>query len=82
MDYIKVPKVNVVVLSDDNLTESDYIWLYRSPFVNNLDICWNKLGKDFGDLPIDPIFTNFNLKDTKGFREYDKKRRTYRNRYA
>lgn len=75
LDYYKLLKVDVVVLSDNNLLDTDYTWLQRSPFVRDLKIYWNKSGKDFGDLPIDPIMINFDLRNTKGFIEYAKERR-------
>lgn len=56
IDYCKITKANVVVLSDSDATEDEIKkqlkWL---PVVQNLKICWNTLGKDFGVSEINPV---------------------------
>lgn len=55
LDYCKLPKANVVILSDKDLRESNYTALHNLPFVKDLKVYWNKYGKDFGERPIYPI---------------------------
>jgi hypothetical protein len=61
LDYCKLTFCNVVVLSDSNIKESSYYWLKQNPMVNNLELYWNKAGKDFGEgtvLLTKTVFTN------------------------
>lgn len=55
LDYCRIPKANVVILSDKDLVENSYKMFYDLPFVQNVEIYWNKYGKDFGSRPIYPL---------------------------
>jgi hypothetical protein len=56
LNECKLLRANVVVLADRDTNEEFFRKTLRYlPFIENLDICWNKFGKDFGDLPIDPL---------------------------
>lgn len=62
LEYCKLTKSNFVILSDNNVKESNYYNLSKKDFVNKLEIYWNKQGKDFGQLPIERIKTSFDKK--------------------
>jgi len=59
LDFCKLTKANFVILSDNDINEKRYAFLNKKPFVNKLDIYWNKSGKDFGKLPIEKVKTSF-----------------------
>ena len=54
LSYCKLVKANFHILSDCDVPLHFYKRLRDLPFVNNLNIYWNKRGKDFGVLPIEP----------------------------
>ena len=58
IDYIKVPNINVVILSDSDMNIDKYKYIKMNPFIDNLTVYWNRFQKDFGDRPIDPIMIN------------------------
>jgi hypothetical protein len=55
LDYFCLPKSKVVILSDDNISESRYYSLITHPRVSGVEVYWNEYGKDFGTLPINPV---------------------------
>ena len=65
LDYCKVPKADFVILADQGIPESKYEWVFKSPFVNSLEIWWNRYNKDFGELPIDIVTKKFTIDDCK-----------------
>ena len=71
LDYVKLPQVNVILLSDRDHLPSDKIYkkLNNHPMVNNLKLVYNKFGHDFGKRPISPIFTTV---PTNIFKKYIK----------
>lgn len=54
LDYCRVVKVNVHVLSDLDVPWYFYYKMRDLPFIDRFYIHYNKSGKDFGDLPINP----------------------------
>jgi len=71
LDHIKLPYVDVVVLTDRDKKPSDPVFdkLKKSPMVRNLEIYWNKLGHDFGARPIMPVKTVFQQQTFKRFKK-------------
>lgn len=53
MDFCKCVRVNLVILSDADAPWYFYVPIKDMPFVNRLDVYWNKRGKDFGCKPIE-----------------------------
>jgi hypothetical protein len=51
LDYCKLTYSDLVILSD--IDNNLYKNLKLNPMVNNLEVYWNKLGKDFGAKPIE-----------------------------
>ena len=51
IDYYKVVKANVHVLSDSDVPWFFYLKMNDLPYINRLTIYWNTRGKDFGELP-------------------------------
>lgn len=52
LDRCNLTASNVVILSDED-KKANYYWkIKENPSVLNLEIYWNKYGKDFGELPI------------------------------
>lgn len=54
LDYSKITKSNIIILSDSEIPMSDYKYLCRYPTVESLVLYYNKKGKDFGELNVDP----------------------------
>ena len=71
LDYCGLSMANIIVLSDSDVEIKKYGYLYyKNPMVNSLRVLKNKVGKDFGKLPIFPtgnLFVNFlnRKKDSK-----------------
>jgi hypothetical protein len=55
LDYIKLPRTRLVILSDSDLSGQSYIKMKENPFIDSLKIYWNNYKKDFGERPIEPI---------------------------
>ena len=56
LDYVKIPYVNnVVVFSDKDVIEEDYMKLYFNNSFNNLTLYYNELSKDFSSKDISLI---------------------------
>ena len=71
LHYVRLPMVDVVVLSDKDKKPDDPIYkaLRSSSMVRNLEIYWNKLGHDFGAYPIQPIKTVFQQQSFSNYRK-------------
>jgi hypothetical protein len=65
LNYCKIPKANVVILSDKDVVIEFYKKFVESPLVNSVKIYWNKKGKDFGELPIEPTLYFLNDSNKK-----------------
>ena len=66
LDYCKLPKANFIILSDKDVKINDFRkWVFNFPFIGNLHVCWNKVGKDFGKLPIEPIIEQIKVGDRR-----------------
>ena len=73
LDYIQLPCVDVTVLADRDKRGDSRVYrvLEESPMVRKLEIFWNQHGHDFGQLPINPIKTNY--EKPKGFNRFRQK---------
>lgn len=71
LDYLKLTKAKFVILSDSNMNNLSYKNLRLHPQIENLEICWNKIGKDFGEP------TNITFKQTNIFKLKKKKNKKY-----
>lgn len=71
LHYVKLPMVDVVVLSDKDKRDTDSIYknLKNSPMVRNLEIYWNRYNHDFGEQDINPVKTVY----SEPFSEFRKK---------
>ncbi len=67
LNYLKIVKANVNILSDRDVPIYFYNHIKNMPFVNNLNVFYNKLGKDFGCFPIDVMSTEIKLKNRSYF---------------
>ena len=66
LDYCKLPRANFVILSDDDVKIDEFRkWVYSFPFIGNLHVCWNRVGKDFGKLPIEPVIEQIKVGDRR-----------------
>jgi len=65
LNYRKLPKSNIVILSDKDVNLEFYNKFYRLPVVNDVKIYWNKTGKDFGEYPINPVLYTLEKKERK-----------------
>jgi hypothetical protein len=65
LDYCKIVRADVSILADNDTPYSYFEQVYKSPFVNSLEIYWNRYSKDFGDLPLDIVKKKFNYEDCK-----------------
>jgi hypothetical protein len=76
LDYIKLPQVNVILLSDRDHQPTDKIYkkLNNHPMVNDLKLIYNKFGHDFGCNPISPIFTKVPESNFKKYKKPEKER--------
>lgn len=72
LDYCRIPFVDVTILSDSDVNKNKYYEICKLPFVNNLDVYWNKAGKDFGEKPINLYKTKINCFRKDG-EKYDRK---------
>lgn len=52
LDMCKLTAANFIILSDIDKKQGFYYKLKQDPSVLNMEIYWNKFGKDFGALPI------------------------------
>jgi hypothetical protein len=60
LDYCKITKCNLIVLSDNDVKSYIYKKLSKHPMINNISVMWNTEGKDFGELIVKPykkVFT-------------------------
>ena len=71
LHYVKLPMVDVVVLSDKDKKPTDKIYktLRESPMVRNLELYWNREGHDFGEQNIDPIKTVYSMDKFSDYRK-------------
>jgi len=59
LDFCKICRANVIILSDKDVDLNSYKKLYFNPQIINLNIYYNKCGKDFGEGTINPIKIDF-----------------------
>lgn len=52
LDFCKIPKAHVIILSDRDKDIDHFRWVSKNPFVYKLEVYHNKLGNDFGKTPI------------------------------
>jgi len=52
LDLCNITMSDVVILSDSNVPEKNYYWVSKNISVRSLSVYYNKLGEDFGKLPI------------------------------
>lgn len=55
LDYVKIPFADVIIFSDSDLTEADYMPIYFNNAVKSITLYYNSLNKDFGTHLIDPV---------------------------
>lgn len=67
LDYCKISKANIIILSDSGIEPYKYKILEEHPSIENLVIYWNKTGKDFGELNIEPVRKIFSKPQHKRF---------------
>lgn len=53
LDYCKIVRADVIILSDANITSESYKHIINIPIVNSLNVYWNSKGKDFGEKDIE-----------------------------
>lgn len=82
LDYCKLTECDVIILSDSDRVETNYGVINDLPFVNKIEIWWNKYGKDFGARPMLPVKVTFDRKNWKKekflkYMEYKEKNNGY-----
>lgn len=59
LDFCKICRANVIILSDKDVNIDNYRNLYYNPHIINLNIYYNKKGKDFGEEEVEPFKIDF-----------------------
>ena len=55
LDYVKIPFADVIIFSDSDLKEADYMPIYFNNATKSVTLYYNSLSKDFGTHLIDPV---------------------------
>lgn len=59
LDYIKIPQARLIILSDSNMDIDKYKYISKNPFIESLEVYWNKYKKDFGETPIELVKVSY-----------------------
>ena len=68
LDYCMISRANLIVLSDMDVKEDFYKYMPLHPFINNVEIYWNRYKKDFGCGDIDLV--KVKIEDYRSGRKY------------
>lgn len=50
LNYLQIPCANIIILSDKDVLSKQYTFIKKHPMVRNLELYYNKLNKDFGEI--------------------------------